>query len=753
MGRARRWAGIALSGLVMASLCLIAAGPVRAAEDVLGWDVNGSVEAGGIYSFGERGSSKFEDYRDMDNGFVGDLTLRGEKKDQPYFFELDGKNPARDDQLYDGAFGEYGTFRLDLGWDRVRSDLSNSGQTIFQQSGDQNNLPPNPLRATIASTLSPTAPTTVVGNVNNIANTINGLLRPVSLGFNTDMGGLAFKFTPLADLRFDLDYNSIHRQGERPLGTVIGSPGGSVTELAVPVDNWTNEVKFGTEYARPDWALQFNYTGSFFHNDFNGYTWDNPLTATNNATGLTARDRISAAPDNMAHTLSLTGTGALPLQTRINGTFAYTMLRQDETFIPNTQNPALNPTNKDLAGNSSPDEQVNTVLTNIVVTSRPIHDVTVTARYRYFEYQNDTPEQVFSAVLPTGEGPVTAANEGITQQERYTKQNAGIDLGWHPISMLNLKAGYEDEHWNRGDFEGESFSTSENIGKFAADVTPVDWLLGRITYRYGNRTTSDFVISQAATAENPMLPQSTKFDYAPRTQNRVDALLQFSYWETLTPSISGGYALDNYRDNQFGLLNDDYWTVGANLDWSPVKWLTIGGDYSYERYDYKMESEYLSGATSLVPANNWISTDKDEFHNVGVNATLDIIPKKFNVTLGYNAAFGYTTIKTSNPNFSAATSSSATAYPWDKVFNVLQTFRITAKYNLTEKLSLRGGFAYERYAEKDFARDPMQPFMGVYDQAVPGGPLVSSAIQSVFLGATVPSYESYTLSGSVRYEF
>jgi len=183
--------------------------------------------------------------------------------------------------------------------------------------------------------------------------------------------------------------------------------------------------------------------------------------------------------------------------------------------------------------------------------------------------------------------------------------------------------------------------------------------------------------------------------------------------------------------------------------------LKIGADYSYERYDYKMESEYLSGATSLVPANNWISTDKDEFHNVGANATLDIIPKKFNVTLGYNAALGYTTIKTSNPNFNVggATNASATAYPWDKVFNVLQTFRITAKYNLTEKLSLRAGFAYERYAEKDFARDPMQPFMGLYDQAVPGGPLVSSAVQSVFLGATVPSYESYTLSGSVRYEF
>ena len=66
----------------------------------------------------------------------------------------------------------------------------------------------------------------------------------------------------------------------------------------------------------------------------------------------------------------------------------------------------------------------------------------------------------------------------------------------------------------------------------------------------------------------------------------------------------------------------------------------------------------------------------------GLNAVVDIIPKKFSITLGYNASFGYTTTKTSNPNFVAgavsppATNASATAYYWDKVFNVLQTFKI-----------------------------------------------------------------------------
>ncbi len=39
----------------------------------------------------------------------------------------------------------------------------------------------------------------------------------------------------------------------------------------------------------------------------------------------------------------------------------------------------------------------------------------------------------------------------------------------------------------------------------------------------------------------------------PSDIEKVDSLFQFSYWETLTPSISGGYANDDYHDNQFGL--------------------------------------------------------------------------------------------------------------------------------------------------------------------------------------------------------
>ena len=77
------------------------------------------------------------------------------------------------------------------------------------------------------------------------------------------------------------------------------------------------------------------------------------------------------------------------------------------------------------------------------------------------------------------------------------------------------------------------------------------------------------------------------------------------------------------------------------------------------------------------------------------------------------------------------------------------------RYRLTEKLQVRGGLAYERYTERDWARDPMQPFMGNLDsdRPIPPGVPVAAGVQSVWLGATRPNYEAYILGGFVRYQF
>lgn len=769
MGQARRWASVALSGCVAASLFMAAPSPSRAASDVLDWKVSGAVEAGGKLSFGERRSSKFNEYRDMDNGFIGELSLTGEKKERPYYFHFRATNPAREDQNYEGVFGQYGLFRLELGWDRTPHVLSNSAQTIFQQSGGRFTLP-STLRSTIAKDTNAAAcgattswncpveygvssPAIGATQSNFIRDTINGMLRPVDLSFNTDVARVDFRLTPTDEWRFDLGYSNNRKQGFRPVGTVIGSPGGPVTELAIPIENYTHEVKAGAEYTRPTWGVQFNYTGSIFQNKFNDYTWDNPgyFGATDSAdfvgSGRAIRvstGQISAPPDNFAHTFSLTGTSELPLRSRISGTFAYSLLRQDEAFLYNTMNRAITQKNFDDAGLTSPDARADILLGNVQVTSRPISNVTATGRYRFFEYINGTDFHQFS--LAAAEG--LSATSKSTLQERFTKQNAGLDLTWRPIRPVSLKAGYEFEHWNRGD--REVTSSDEQIAKFSADATPVEWVLGRVTYSHGDRTVGNY---QAVSGE---LPQLRKFDEADRRRDRVDLLLQFTPWETVTPSANFGYARDDYYNSLYGLKKSDYYSVGGSIGWTPLSWLQLSADYAYEYYRSTQQSRYrpVVGTTTFdFPDNDWQSKNKDEFHTIGLNALLDLVPKKFNVSLGYAISIGYSTIDSSNlgtptvaTTGSASNLANAPATDRDRVNNILHTVKIVAKYNLTEKFMARLGYAYERYTEKDFARDPMKPFMGDVDTS-------NAGIQSVFLGATQPSYEAHILSFVLKYDF
>lgn len=724
MGQARKWVSVALTGLVAASLCLVVSGPVLAGEagtEVMGWDVSGSVEAGGMYSFGERSSSKFNDYRDMDNGFIGELSLRGEDTTNPYHFNLDVTNPAREDQKYDGSFGQYGLFQLDLGWDRVPHVLSNDAETVFQQNGSTFTLPSTSVPFTAA----------------NAQSRINSLTRPVELKFNTDTGQAGFKFTPTEEWTFDVGYENIRRQGYSPLGTVIGSPGGSPTELAIPIDNMTQNVKFGAEYARMGYVLQFGYNASIFQNDYSSYTWANPTTAT----GVGSLGQIAAPPNNIEHTFNLTGSAPLPLQSRISGSFAYSLLRQDQTFTLNNPSVAA-PTNADSAGNTSPDAKVNNVLGSVELTSRPITDVTTTLRYRYFEYQNDTPEHIFTNCDPQGTGSFATC---ATTQQRYTKQDAGGDVGWRPISWLSLKGGYEYEHGNFGDFEAGS--TDEHTGKFSVDLTPVDWLLNRVTYSYSQRTVQNYV------APAGQLPQLVMFYQADRRRNKVDYLFQLTPWETVTPSVTFSYAEDNYYNSAYGLTYDNDLSAGFSLGWTPLNWLRLSADYTFECDMYNQQSRYIPvvGTTTYnFAANDWKSNSADFFHTLGLNADLDVIPKKLKVNAGYSITFGQTRINASNlgtPTLATTGSASnlagAYASNWPNVDNLLQTVKISARYFLTQKLSAQLGYMYERYTESNFALDSMAPYMGKVD---------TSAI-TPFLGATAPNYEAQIVTFMLKYDF
>ena len=154
-------------------------------------------------------------------------------------------------------------------------------------------------------------------------------------------------------------------------------------------------------------------------------------------------------------------------------------------------------------------------------------------------------------------------------------------------------------------------------------------------------------------------PMFYKFNYADRVRNRVDLLLQFSPWETFTPSFNFGYANDNFNNSAFGLTDDKNLSAGVSLGWNPMRWLTLSADYTYERHN---STQRVPAGTTGFNVNDFESKSKDEFHTVGVGAVVDVVPKKFDINLGYGVTFGYTTIKATNLNAGFTTA----AGNWDQ---------------------------------------------------------------------------------------
>ncbi len=182
------------------------------------------------------------------------------------------------------------------------------------------------------------------------------------------------------------------------MGMAFGSPGGNFREILEPINQTIYDVRLSASLAREKYQLQFAYNLSLFQNDFDAVVSDNPcfgLAACGSSATGPARGRTALAPDNVAQTVTLSGGVNLPLRTRVNGSLSYSWRLQDQSFVPHTinpgfaGNPGLNLPQSDLHGD------VRILLFNVSATSRPLPPLTLTGRYRLYDFDDRSDEIVF----------------------------------------------------------------------------------------------------------------------------------------------------------------------------------------------------------------------------------------------------------------------------------------------------------------------------------------------------------------------
>jgi MtrB/PioB family decaheme-associated outer membrane protein len=716
--------------------------------ETLPYKMEGEIEIGGQTLSGHTNSPTLKEYRDLDGKpTIPRLRLKAEDQLASRFLEFGGINMTRTDGSYFLRAGRYNTFQFDFEFDRLPHTIGLNRTTIYGEADTGRfTLPAGPPTAAAFSAVG-AAPTQAQRNAVEAA--VNSLLRATDLGFQTDTARIGLRYLPGPHLELKGNYTRIDKDGRVPFGALIGTPGSGVVELPVLRKERNHELTAGAEYARDWYQFRFNYTASLFENDVRQVEWDGVCgtTACGNTSGF---GRASTMPDNSAH--SFTGSGGITLpwwKTRLTAAASYSLWRQNETFLPYTTIAGFtgNTTN---TGASSPDAKMNVLLSNVGLSTRPLRDVTLTARFRYYQLDNETPVHQFTNVLNPGDiTPVPgAANASrINVPIGFRRENFGTDATWRVTSQLTAKAGYEWEHWVRT--LRETRDSSEHIAKAAMDYKPINWILSRVTYSHGVRTIgADGYLPLGGNAV--ALPLLRKFDEADRTRDKGEIFLESSPLDTVTVSGSLFAQLDTFFNSAFGLQSARAYGWSGDVSWSPFERLNLFTGYAHDDYQSRQQSCFIPfGATTCNLANAFFTRPRDILDTFHTGLSLLLIPHRLDLDLAYRYTFGRSKREQSSISGGAAAGEPAVVPEIKNVFHVITA---AARYHFTPQWTLKLVYLYERYRETDFTVDNVTPSLA--NVSVEGFQTPAAGdVRSVLIPIQHPSYEAHIVGFSIGYRF
>jgi hypothetical protein len=236
----------------------------------------------------------------------------------------------------------------------------------------------------------------------------------------------------------------------------------------------------------------------------------------------------------------------------------------------------------------------------------------------------------------------------------------------------------------------------------------------------------------------------------------------------------------------YGVLKDTGWSAGGDFDYLLNERVTLFGEYARERNSNRMVSRQRSKNTASQvgcpappgadanakadcdPINDWMTHNKDVVDTYIVGTDL-ILNKKLNVSLYYSlaAAKGNSIsdgvncqigngpndkCRTSFPNWKLDTAANpAVTFSFPENVSRLHEANVIVKYRLSENLSPKFEYRYQRFDYKDFQTSVMNPYSFVGPLIDPTG--TTGLQRMVFLGADTPGYRAHVFTGTLSYSF
>jgi MtrB/PioB family decaheme-associated outer membrane protein len=658
---------------------------------------SGEIELGYQGVGDDWGSAKFEQYRDMSPGLIARGLFLLEDEEATRFFRGWLDNLTDRDQEYLFQAGRYGRYEVEFGLSQFYQVYSNNAFTPYGTPGDQTRL-------LLPSGFVLSDPF----DRNNMQTQLETFALNRDLEFRQRNYTAGFSLWPTEQVLLRSDYELRDRNGVRPHALQFGSAGGRFVNLRAPVDDHTNNWKGEALLLRDGWNLGFDYRGSSYDNDADSVTLESPYISTPSL-GSTTQGRIAQAPDNTLHQFSLSGSTELPgeMPARLAGTLSYGRLSQDETFLPHSANPTAGAANPPLPQDDL-DGKVNTMLGNLVFTARPRSDLNVKARYRYYDYDNETDTIVFAERV-RNDG-FTSLPGVVAEQRDFRRQTASFEAAHRLTRQVRLTAEYEWDNWYREDRQVTHLN--DHAGRLTLDYRPLRWTKFRASYEYRTRDGNSY---DSGTAE----PGLRLYDVADRVRQDVDVIATLIPTEALAVNLTGGFSTSDFDNEEFGLDDELSWSAGIDVGYRVTERVDLSGFYTFDRTRWTQDGL------------NWRARSTDVAHDVGTTVNLILMPERLDLELSWQYHWGKASTLTNG--------TAASDYP--SIKDNLQIFSAMFEYRLRENTRLKWGYRFERFNGNDFQYD----LLGLIPP--------SGSTNDITLSDNVDDYRASIFLGSVVYEF
>lgn len=699
----------------IAALLALSPGTARAQADIGAVAPPGSLDLGVRFTDVNGDAARFQRFRDISDGALLDR-VRWHREASTWFLKVGLDHAGRDDQRYWGEYGGSTRLKVRFQWDQIPLFISQDTRTLYAVQSPGVLRLNNSLRQGIET-----------GQF-RLADVVDRA-SPFDVRSRRDVAQFALVYSATRDVDLKMNVKTTRRNGTMPWGASFGFS--NDVEVPAPIDTRTTDVGAVAEWANVRGSVRVGYDGSWFNNHVETLVWDNPLKITDSTFAgayspgtAGSQGRAALWPSSTMHGVNTAASVKLPASTRATANVTVGTWNQNQPLVPFTINTAIAapPLPRATAEGSA-----RTLAMNYTVSSRPVPYTWLTARYRYYDFNNRTPHFDATTGMVVFDQVLRAAGGSVSEPLSSTRQNVDLDASFTPVPFTALRIGYGREMVDR---TFRIFQrTTDDVVRASIDST-VRWITVRGIVEHASRTGSGF--DEELLAELGEQPAIRHFDIADRDRNRVTALLQINPLPAVGLSAAAAAGKDDYAHSGFGLRSNENRSYTFTADLIPRTEIAAALSYTVERYTALQNSRTASPGPQFVDATrNWSIDSADRARTFAGNLDLVKLIPKTELRLAYNRSRSTAAYVYGVPSVSTI----AAPVQLPTVMNELQTVSIDTRYFLTDKLAAAVGYWNDRYRVNDFALGPDT----ISRLDMPG---------SLFLGYL---YRPYTAnSGSVR---